>query len=116
MKVDLSGSACAVSTVPEIIISGTLNLRELELEDSTIYTSDGETFGDLPPMPYGLFSHCMVSLDNGDLFVTGGRKVDASGTPESDKSFLYHSDTMEWEELPGNNLYKIGLPGKSILS
>ena len=92
----------------------------MKLEDSTIYTytSDGETFGDLPPMPYGLFSHCMVSLDNGDLFVTGGRKKDASGdfSVESDKSFLYHSDTMEWEELPGNNLYKIGLPGKLILS
>ena len=78
--------------------------------NSTRYTSDGETFGDLPPMPYGFYSHCMVSLDNGDLFVTGQYDYDAA------KSLLYHSDTMEWEELPGNNLYKIGLPGKSILS
>ena len=72
--------------------------------NSTIYTSDGETFGDLPPMPYWLSENCMVSLDNGDLFVTGGRKED--DYLYSNKSLLYHSDTMEWEELPGTNCIK----------
>ena len=109
-------AACAVSSLPAIIMNGGRRVVEgggavigSELEDSTIVTTDGETFDDgLPPLPYGLYHHCMVSLGGGggigDLFVTGGEKLDDSapfGTSESDKSFLYHSETMEWEELPG---------------
>ena len=72
--------------------------------NSTRYTSDGETFADLPPMPPGLFSHCVVALDGNDLFVTGGYTYldyygQYLGSVDSSKSFLYHSDTMEWEEI-----------------
>ena len=43
-----------------------------EAAETTIYTSDGVTFGELPPMPVGLNYHCAVALEGGDLFVTGG--------------------------------------------
>ena len=51
---------------------------------------DGETFGSLPPMPYGLVPerHCAVTLDGDDLFVAGG---DYSST------LIYYRDTMQWE-------------------
>ena len=106
-------AACAVNSFPAIIMNGGRRVVEggagvidWELEDSTIDTTDGETFDDsLPPLPYGLYHHCMVSLSGiGDLFVTGGEKLDDSapfGTSQSDKSFLYHSESREWEELPG---------------
>ena len=98
---------CAVNSVPEIIISGGCDPSNQDIdgrcmdETSTIYTSDGETFADLPPMPVALNSHCLVALDGNDLFVTGGRMDTSSGYPYSNMSFLYHSDTKEWEELPG---------------
>ena len=65
-----------------------------------MYTRDGETFGHLPLMPGdGLNIHCAVALDGGDLFVTGG--VNQVWFTPSFKTFLFHSDTMEWEELQG---------------
>ena len=44
------------------------------VDTATLFTSDGETFGSLPPMPdnYQPSRHCAVSLDGDDLFVTGG--------------------------------------------
>ena len=60
-------TACAVSSVPEIIMSRNY--------DETLLTSDGETFGTLPPMPISdvyLHDHCAVALEGGDLFVAGG--------------------------------------------
>ena len=63
----------------------------------TRYTQDGEIFGNLPDIPVGLSRHCMVALDSDDLYVTGGY-TPTDGT--RGKSFLYHSDTMEWEQLP----------------
>ena len=81
---------------------GTGGPCEIGVENSTIYTRDGETFVDLAPMPIGLSKHCMVALDGDDMFVTGGSKRDETGSQSgSEKSYLYHSDTMEWEELPG---------------
>ena len=45
-------------------------------------------------MPQEMHLHCAVALDGDDLFVTGmSRNVSTT--------FLYHSDTMEWEQLPG---------------
>ena len=85
-------TACAISSVPEIIMSG----GYYNGEENTRYTSDGETFGNLPPMPLGLSRHCAVALDGDDLFVTGG--VPSSGSFHG-QTFLYHSDTMEWEVL-----------------
>jgi len=99
-------SACAFNSVPELIMNGgcdgTGGPCEIGVENSTIYTRDGETFVDLAPMPIGLSKHCMVALDGDDMFVTGGYKRDETGSQfDSNKSYLYHSDTMEWEELPG---------------
>ena len=79
---------------------------EIDVENSTIYTRDGKTFADLPLMPVGLSKHCVVALDGDNLFVTGGFKREDCGSgcesqSDSNKSYLYHSDTMEWEELPG---------------
>ena len=78
--------ACAISSVPEMIINGGYS------SDSTWTTDDGETFGILPPMPLGLHDHCAVALDGGDLFVAGLHNY-------LPKTFLYHSDTKEWEQL-----------------
>ena len=83
--------ACTVNSVPEMIMSGGYTGYE-----TTRYTSDGETFGNLPPMPLGLYRHCAVALDGDDLFVTGGNPSSGSSTG---KTFLYHSNTMEWEVL-----------------
>lgn len=60
--------------------------------DSTWTTADGETFGILPPMPLGLHDHCLASLDDDGLFVTGFHNYNT-------KTFLYHSDTMQWEQI-----------------
>ena len=87
---------CAINTVPEIII--TSNRQDI-YETSTIYTSDGETFADLPSLPLVLYSTCVVALDGNDLFITGG--TNSGSTSYSNMSYLYHSDTKEWEELPG---------------
>ena len=81
-------TACAISSVPGIVMNG----GYFNGYENTQYTSDGETFGNLPPMPLGLRYHCAVSLDGDDLFVTGGY-------PSTGKTFLYHSDTMQWEVL-----------------
>ena len=97
-------SACTVNSVQEIIMNGGCdgNYSCSDYDNSTIYTSDGETFAELPPMPIGLTSHCVVTLDDDDLFVTGGSvPEDSGGEHDNDKSFIYHSDTMVWEELPG---------------
>ena len=100
-----SALACAVNTVPEIIMTGGCepsnqdNNGDCIDETATRYTSDGETFADLPPMPVALGSTCVVALDGDELFVTGGTY--ANTNDYFDKSYLYHSDTKEWEELPG---------------
>ena len=74
-------SACAVRIGKEILFNGGgTTSREYRLgtfgpsseTNSTIYTRDGKTFDDLPPMSHNLTSHCMVALDGGNLFVTGG--------------------------------------------
>ena len=92
-------SACTVNRVPELIMNGGIKINSSGFINtkSTIYTQDGEVFGHLPLMPESVFSHCVVALDDSDLFGTGGY---TSYIP-SDKSFLYHSDTGEWEELQG---------------
>ena len=99
-------SACTVNSVQEIIMNGgcdgIVGNRCGEYDNATTYTSDGETFAELPPMPIGLTSHCVVTLDYDNLFVTGGSVPEDSGLEhDNDKSFIYHSDTMVWEELPG---------------
>ena len=93
---------CAINSVPEIIITGSCDPYDDPCSDetSTIYTGDGETFAELPPIPVALTRTCVVALDDNDLFVTGGSYINEP-TGYSDKSYLYHSDTQEWEELPG---------------
>ena len=107
MSIIKSGSSdCAVNSVPEIIMNGGIKMNSSTINHwawrSTINTQDGKDFGYLPLMPSGFFSHCVVALDDSDLFVTGGFVHDFLEIPiPSDKSFLYHSDTGEWEELQG---------------
>ena len=91
-------AACTVNSVPEIIMSGgVLNNSNVDTMTDTTYTRDGVSFEFLPDMPLALFSHCIVALDGDDMFVTGGY-VDYS-YQYNNQSFLYHSDTMEWERL-----------------
>merc|ERR1712117_750216 len=83
-------TACAVSSVPEIIMNGDPNSFQQE-GTTTLYTKDGETFGSLPPMPGGGYPserHCAVSLDGDDLFVAGG---------SNPLTYIYFKDTMQWE-------------------
>ena len=93
---------CAINSVPEIIITGSYDPYDDPCSDetSTIYTGDGETFAELPLIPVALTRTCVVALDENDLFVTGGSYINGP-IGYSDKSYLYHSDTQEWEELPG---------------
>jgi len=96
---------CAINSVPEIIITGSCdpyNPAEngpCSDETSTIFTGDGETFANLPPIPVALRSTCVVALDDNNLFVTGGTYIADYGY--SNKSYLFRSDTLLWEELPG---------------
>ena len=104
-------SGCAVKIGKEIIFSGGYGYDDdgyQIMENTSIYTNDGETFADLPQMPFALASHCMVALDGDDWFVTGGRN-DSYPDNDSDKSLLYHSDKREWEELPGLPTPRIAL-------
>ena len=87
-------SACTVNTVPEMIMNGGYFYENSTTTTTTTTTSDGETFGNLPQMPVGLYQQCGVALDGNDLFVTGEQDDFRGG-----KTFLYHSVTMEWEEL-----------------
>ena len=87
-------SACAVNSFPDMIMTG-----GYVDEKSTIYTSDGEKFRDLPQMPVGFYSHCMVALENDDLFVAGGTSVPNRAFLQN-ISYIYHSDSLEWEEIP----------------
>ena len=117
------GLACAVNSVPEMIMNeGDASLsplpkpRNSQLDDevakTTIFTSDGGTFGDLPAMPVGLNYHCAVALDGGDLFVTGGDTrplIPGVQVNSNETTFLYHSDIMEWEVLPDMPTPRVGL-------
>ena len=60
--------ACAISSVPELIMNGGYS-------DATWTTDDGETFGNLPPMPLELHDHCAVAL--------GRDSIDTFFVPES---------------------------------
>ena len=48
------------------------------------------------------------NCDGDSLFVTGGF-IDFDTKYDSNKSFLYHSDTMEWEEVPDLPTLRISL-------
>ena len=97
------GYATAMSIGNRILFNGGTEYDNNEdyKSKSTRFTNDGQKFAELPPMPYSLTSHCMVALDSDDLFVTGGGLIEDDYKADNDKSFLYHSDKMEWEELPG---------------
>ena len=115
------GLACAVNSVPEMIMNGgdasfspipkpRMSQLDDEVAETTIFTSDGQTFGQLPKMPVGLNYHCAVALDNGDLFVTGGdTRPLVPGINNNGTTFLYHSDTMEWEVLQDMPTPRVGL-------
>ena len=61
-------AGCSFSSEYGMVISG--GYDDLT---STEYTLDGDQFESLSePMPVGKNEHCLVALDGGDLFVTGG--------------------------------------------
>ena len=60
-------AGCSFSSEYGMVISGGYN----DLK-STEYTLDGDKFESLSePMPVGKNEHCLVALEDGDLFVTG---------------------------------------------
>ena len=60
-------AGCSFSSEYGMVISGGYN----DLK-STEYTLDGDEFESLSePMPVGKNEHCLVALEDGDLFVTG---------------------------------------------
>ena len=116
------GLACAVNSASEMIMNGgdakfsplfnRPRISQLDEEEAktTIYTPDGENFGELAAMPIGLNYHCAVALEGGDLFVTGGdTRPLVPGINKNGTTFLYHADTMEWEVLPDMPTPRVGL-------
>ena len=116
------GLACAVGSAPEIFMNGgddsfspLLNRPrgsrpDEEAAKTTTFTGDGETFGDLQPMPLGLNYHCAAALEGGDLFVAGGdTRPLAPGINSNGTTFRYHSETAEWELLPDMPTPRVGL-------
>ena len=122
------GLACAVSSVPEIIMNGgddkfsplinrPRNFKpDEEAAKTTTITSDGETFGEILPMPVGLNYHCAVALEGGDLFVTGGDTRPLVPGVNNGTTFLYHADTTEWEALPDMPTPRVGLQCARVLN
>ena len=53
-------------------------------------TYDGVLFSPFPTMPSGAYGHCLVSLNNGDLFAVDGNKQ---------KTFMYRGSTNSWSSL-----------------
>ena len=53
-------------------------------------TYDGVQFSPFPTMPSGAYGHCLVSLNNGDLFAVDGNKQ---------KTFMYRGSTNSWSSL-----------------
>ena len=51
-------------------------------------TLDGITFSTLPSMPGSLYEHCLVSLQNGNIFATG-----------RSSTFMYHGSNNTWSSL-----------------
>ena len=63
--------ACSLSQEHGLVFSGGVDrLREL---DTVEHTLEGEAIGELQKMPEAKYYHCMVALQDGDLFVAGGR-------------------------------------------
>lgn len=87
-------TGCALSSRHGLVIAGGTDGIDISGIDTVTNTHDGETFEDVPPMPVGKVEHCLVALDGGDLFVTGG----LSPMP-SEKTYIFFSTSREWVEV-----------------
>ena len=88
-------AGCAQSASHGLVIAGGVNGVDLTGLATVANTVDGETVDEeLPPMPVGKTEHCLVALDGGDLFVTGGLSPEP---PE--KTFLFRSASRAWTEV-----------------
>ena len=88
-------AGCALSIEHGLVTAGGTNGTDILGTNAVTKTQDGEIFEDLPPMPVAKVEHCLVALDGGDLFVTGG----LSPLP-SEKTYIFSSTSRHWIEVP----------------
>ena len=94
MPTPIGEAGCAFSSEHGLLIAGGTSGSDVLGTDAVINTRDGEIFEALPPMPAAKVEHCLVALDGGDLFVTGG----LSPLP-SEKTYIFSSISWEWVEV-----------------
>ena len=94
MPTPIGEAGCAFSSEHGLVIAGGTSGSDVLGTDAVINTRDGEIFEALPPMPAAKVEHCLVALDGGDLFVTGG----LSPLP-SEKTYIFSSSSWEWVEV-----------------
>lgn len=94
MSAAIGEAGCALSNEYGLVIAGGTNGSDILGTNTVTNTLDGQIFEDLPPMPVGKVEHCLVALDGGDLFVTGG----LSPMP-SEKTYVFSSASGEWVEV-----------------
>ena len=83
--------ACSLSQEHGLVFSGGVDrLRDL---DTVEHTLDGEAIGKLRKMPEAKYYHCMVALQDGDLFIAGGRNctglLPELGKVTNSKQFIF---------------------------
>ena len=85
--------ACSLSQEHGLVFSGGVDrLRDL---DTVEHTLDGEAIGELKKMPEAKNYHCMVALQDGGLFIAGGRNCtgllpELGKVKDSDQFFRVH--------------------------
>lgn len=81
---------------------GSLNFQSSDLVENTL---DGEEIKEsVPRLPEEVFGHCLVALEGGDLFQTGGMHLDLASWPwqftVADKTHIFSARTGEWKRGP----------------
>ena len=75
------------------VITGGYNADLRDSLSSAERTYDGVNFSPFPEMPEKLSTHCLVSLKNGNLFVTG-----ASSQIHRDLTFMFYASNNTWSD------------------
>ena len=92
MPRNVSAAARAYHKNWGIIMAGGLNNEGDCCSNNVTYTSSGEDFYDLTPVPEDGKYHCAAAINSSHLFVTGLGPID-------NKSFMYSKWSNQWERL-----------------
>lgn len=66
------------------------------LLNTTEILRPGGTFEQGPDLPFPLYSHCMATINDTHLFLTGGHKYERGGISYNRNNYIYSSLTQTW--------------------